>query len=248
LPSITPEHVNQLITIESHVHYGQAPPPGIERPFVSLQRPSPVLLSAPHGARTHRCSAQEDWHEEDEYTAGLALLLSELCGTSVIATVWRSDQEDPNWHYPSTSPYKREVQRLVEAGDIRWVIDLHGMGETRLPPPLLVDLGTRRDRQSLPQEQLDRLARLLETHLGAGTVSHNVYSASRKNRTVTAYSQDTLGIHAVQVELKPSVRVPFRRTDASRFAEEGPFSASPEQVIALMQALAGFIELLLVLL
>jgi hypothetical protein len=187
---------------------------------------------------------QEDWHEEDEYTAGLALLLSELCGTSAIATIWRADYEDPNWHYASTSRYKREIQRLVEVNGIRWVIDLHGMGETRLAPPLLIDLGTRRKKQSLPQRQIDELTRLLETHLGVGTVSYNVYAASRKNRTITAYSQDTLSIRAVQVEMKPSVRVPFRRTDASSFAADGPFSASLEKVTGLMQALADFVEYL----
>ena len=35
-----------------------------------------------------------------------------------------------------------------------------------------------------------------------------------------------------------SVRVPSRRTGASRFAAEGPFSAPPERVTALVQALA----------
>ena len=134
------------------------------------------------------------------------------------------------------------MQRLVAAAGSRWVIDLHGPGETRLPPPLLVDLGTRRERQSLPQGQLEKLARLLGTRLGAGRVSHNVYPASPKNRTVTAFSLDTLGIHAVQVEMKPSGRVPFRRSDASAFPAEGPFSAPPEKVTTLMRALADFVE------
>ena len=102
---ITPVHLNQLITIESHIHYGEPPPPGI-LPFVAIDRESPILLSAPHGARTHRNSSDDEWHEEDEYTAGMALLLSELCETSVVGTIWRTDDSDPNYHGEARSPYQ----------------------------------------------------------------------------------------------------------------------------------------------
>ena len=70
--------IERLIQAESHLHYGEAPPPGVE-PFVVIERDSPVLVSAPHGTRTYRNSADEKWHEEDEFTAGIRLLLG-TCG------------------------------------------------------------------------------------------------------------------------------------------------------------------------
>jgi hypothetical protein len=240
---ITPEHVQRLVQIESDVHYNEAPPPG-EEPFVLVRRDSPVLLSAPHGARTFRFSDEEVWHEEDEYTAALALLLSELCGTSVIATIWRTDDSDPNYRYEAQSPYKQELRELVGEQKVHWLLDLHGAKEARMKACQKVDLGTRKELQSLPSEQLDRLAQLFQARLGQETVSHNLFAAQTKDRSITAFSHGTLGIHSVQIEMKPSVRVPFRRTDASRFAQDGPYAAAQESVLAAMQALVDFIEYL----
>lgn len=237
---INTDHIDQLVAIESHVHYAETPPPGRD-PFLVVPRPSPVLLSAPHGAITFRNHARQVWHDEDDYTAGLTLLLSEWCGTSAIATTWRTAQSDPNYHRRPKSPYKRALERLVNDMGIRWVIDLHGAADTSLPPHQVVDLGTRKTKRSLPHIQLDRLTTLIESKLGQDTVSHNRFPAHVDGRTITAYSHGVLGLHAVQIELKSAVRVPVRRADATAYAIEGPFSAHAQDVIGLMQAIADFI-------
>lgn len=240
MPTVTADHISQLIAIEAHVHYAEPPAPRRD-PFVVVRRLSPVLLSAPHGAITYRNNERQVWHDEDDYTAGMALLLAEVCQTSAMATIWRTEGSDPNYHGEERSSYKRALKRLVEEAGVRWVIDLHGLADASLPPRQLVDLGTRRKKRSLPGEQLDRLAELLEGRLGRGTVNHNKYAAETDHRTITAYSHGTLGLHAVQVEMKSAVRVPLRRTDATAYAENGPFSARPEDVIGMLQALADFV-------
>ena len=230
----------KLVSIESHVHYGEPPPPGRE-PFVTRRRSLPVLISAPHGAITHRNSRHEEWHQEDDYTAGLALLLAERCRTSVIATLWRTDGEDPNHHGEDNSAYKRALKRQVDRGDVRWVIDLHAARDESMPRDVLVDLGTRREKQSLPPAHLAELTRLIEGRLGAGSVSHNIFPARVNRRTITAYSHGVLGLHAVQVEMKSAARVPERRVDATAYAESGPFSARPGNIVGTLQALADFV-------
>src|SRR5260370_10447815 len=117
--------IERLIRIEAHVHYGEAPPPSVE-PFIVFTRSSPILVSAPHGSRTLRVARGEVWHEEDEYTGGIALLLSEHAGTSVIANVWRSDTCDPNIHEEKVCAYKRQMRKIITSKKIRWVLDLHG--------------------------------------------------------------------------------------------------------------------------
>jgi len=97
--------IEQLIKIEAGIHYFEFPLPG-QSPFTVVQRESPIILSAPHGAMTFRDTHKEIWHEEDEYTAGMALLLSEICNTSVIATTWRTEDSDPNEHGEERSAYK----------------------------------------------------------------------------------------------------------------------------------------------
>jgi hypothetical protein len=238
--SIQRQHVDQLIAVEAHVHYG-VPPPSGRAPFVAVRRTSSVLFSAPHGAITYRNSHREMWHDEDDYTAGMALLLAELCGTAAIATIWRTDGEDPNYHLEASSAYKRALGRLVAECGVRWVIDLHGARDASMPRHQLVDLGTRRDRQSLSPDLLARLEGRIEDRLGPGTVSHNVFPARVRNRTIAAFCQDTLGISSVQVEMKSAVRAPQRRVDATAFAKEGPYSAPPERVVGMLQALADFV-------
>jgi hypothetical protein len=148
--------------IESNVHYGEPPPPEQE-PFVLIDRDSSILFSAPHGCRTYRDRRGDTWHDEDEYTAGMALLLSEICNTSVIATTWRTDHSDPNDTYEDNSPYKRAIRELKNNGKIHWVIDLHGAGlnSSKMFETQLVDLGTGTSNQSMPADVLDTLSTAL---------------------------------------------------------------------------------------
>jgi hypothetical protein len=241
MATIIPEHINQLIQLEANVHYGEAPPPG-QMPFVVVRRPSSVLLSAPHGARTYRNNEDEEWHEEDEYTAGMALLLSELCDTSMIATLWRTEDSDPNEHGEMRSAYKQALKQLVREQPILWVLDLHGAREDN-PQTKLVDLGTRKKLQSFPEDNIGKLVELIQARLGNNAVSRDGIAATNPNR-ITAYCQEQLRIPAMQLEMKPSVRVVWRRPDSSSFAKLGPYSAPPEQIQGMLQALADFIEYL----
>lgn len=100
--------IEKLIQLESNIHYTEPPPPE-RQPFVSISRKSPIILSAPHGAITFRKNNSEIWHQEDEYTASIALLVSEVCQTSVIATSWRTCDSDPNESDEEKSNYKKEL-------------------------------------------------------------------------------------------------------------------------------------------
>jgi hypothetical protein len=235
------EHLRELVRIESQVHYAVPPPDGMA-PFVIVRRPSPILLSAPHGAITYRGNAREEWHQEDDYTGGMALLLAERCGTSAMATVWRTDDSDPNYHCEPRSPYKRALHTLVAEMGVRWVVDLHASADASLPARVLVDLGTRRELQSLPRAQLDRLRGLIEAALGPRTVSQDRFPARRAGRTITAFCHGALGLHAVQVEMKSAVRALVRRRDATAYAEWGPYRADPADVLGMMRALAEFVS------
>jgi hypothetical protein len=233
--------VEELIRIEAHVHYGEPPPPDVY-PFVTVTRESHVLISAPHGSRTFRNSPTERWHEEDEYTAGIALLLGERCRTCVIANVWRSDECDPNQHPEDQCAYKRALRKLAVQERINCVLDLHGAAsDSRALGNCLVDLGTRKSRKSMDPHHRDRLHEFIEAAFGKGSVSIDGFAAVDSGR-ITAFCQEHLKIQAVQIEMKPAVRVPLRRCDASAFAKQGPFSASHENVVKMIVALETFIR------
>ena len=250
-------HVNtidQLIQIEKGIHYTELPSPG-RAPFVVVRRESEIILSAPHGAMTFRNNNDEIWHEEDEYTAGMALLLSEICGTSVIATIWRTADSDPNEHGEQRSSYKQELRRLAETTNVRWLIDLHGASEDsdKLAPEQKIDLGIGKDNEYLPKIAHASLVGILDKYLGKGVTDRNGkngFSAKDKNRIAAfAHQPLGLGLNSVQIEMKPSVRVPLRRIDSSTYQKSssecgGPYSAPSKNVLGMMQSLVEFIEYL----
>ena len=240
--------IQRLIQIESQIHYGELPPPGMQ-PFVSIQRNSTVILSAPHGARTFRNNNAEIWHEEDEYTAGMALLLSEICQTSVIATTWRTEESDPNEHGENRSSYKQALHRLIDSSSSKptWLIDLHGASEesTRLDKDQKMDLGKGKRSEYLSVGEAQILKETLEKYLEKGCAERNGkpgWDAENEHR-IASFAH-ALGLSSVQIEMKPSVRVPLRRLDASMYAKKGPYPLDFQkvQVIEMLQALTDFIE------
>jgi hypothetical protein len=106
-----------------------------------------------------------------------------------------------------------------------------------------VDLGTRKMKQSMNVGHRDKLREIIESAFGKGAVSHDIFAALDDGR-ITAFCQEQLKGQAIQIEMKPSVRVPFRRCYASSFAKQGPFSATPDDVMNMLGALEAFISYL----
>ncbi len=247
MTEITEQHLQRLIQIESQIHYSTPPDPP-RNPFVVIERESPVLISAPHGAICLRNDQNHLWHEEDEYTAGMAILLGEICNTSVIATTWKTIDSDPNYHFENRSSYKQEIRRLTEARNIKWVFDLHGAGlnSQTLEKTVLIDFGTRNELKSFNPETLDILKEDILTMLGNNVISENKFPAyaTKNQMSVTAFCQDKLDVDAVQIEMKPFVRVPVRRIDSSAYLSGEHYTGNSQMVIAMIQSIANIIDYL----
>lgn len=253
---ITQGHINQLIEIESQVRY-DTPPPSGEKPFIVVPKNSPVLLSAPHGAQTYRDSKKEKWHEEDEYTGGLAQLLGEICEVSVIATVYRNDEYDPNYVRNDNVAYKQEIRSLIENSGVKYVIDLHGaaLKSTYLEPNQTIDIGFRCDAKH-ERSMAGRHIRYLEQCLKATegkcdpscfVVERNKLPA-RGRGTITSFVFCVFGldsehdVQAVQIEMKPQIRIVRRFSTASLYKSCGPYEADSSCIMHLLQSLADFIN------
>ena len=162
MTQITPEHISQLISLESEVNYDKSPLEGKD-PFIVIENDSRVLISAPHGARTFRNNTEQIWHEEDEYTAGMALLLGEICAVPVITTNCRNDGYDPNYTPDLSVPYKQALGRLIEQYHVCFVIDLHGAAlySEKLDPRQTIDLGLRQNgKENAPSMNIVHVRKL----------------------------------------------------------------------------------------
>lgn len=248
MTEVTEQHLQRLIQIESQVHYSTpAHPP--RKPFVVIERESPVLISAPHGAICLRNDQKQIWHEEDEFTAGMAILLGEICNTSVIATTWKTIDSDPNYHFENQSPYKQEIRRLAEARKLKWIFDLHGaaLNSQTLGQTEIIDFGTRKEHKSFNPETLDILKNNVENRLGKNNIiSENKFPAyaTKNQMSITAFCQENLNIDSLQIEMKPFVRIPVRRIDSSAYLSGEQYVGNKQMVIAMIQSLSDIIEYL----
>jgi hypothetical protein len=260
MTEITREHINRLIEIESIVRYDELPPSG-QVPFLVNNRQSSILLSAPHGAKTYRNSKKEVWHEEDEYTAGIAQLLGELCDVSVIATIFKNEKYDPNFTDNIEIAYKKEIASLIMEKDteVKFVIDLHGaaLNSPTLSPQQTIDLGFRSEEdkeRSITNEHIEQLEVCLQNTGETCTpdcfvVGRNRFSASSPG-TITSFVFNNFGlqkehkVQSVQIEVKPQVRIAHRFPTAMLYKSCGQYAADPNCVMHLLQSLVEFIEYL----
>lgn len=131
--------------------------------------------------------------------------------------------------------------------------DLHGASEnsTSLADKQKVDLGLGKGGEYLPTRAYQSLVAMLEKQLGKSVCERNGkdgFQAQNKNR-IAAFAHQGLGLNSVQIEMKPSVRVSRRRVDSSMYGKDpskngGPYSAPPQNVLGMLQALVEFIEYL----
>ncbi|MCQ3935715.1 MAG: hypothetical protein DPW18_01585 [Chloroflexi bacterium] len=259
MEKLTLAHIEKLVELEKQVRYDDFPPVG-QLPFEVINYDSPVLLSAPHGAITFRNDGKQIWHEEDEYTAGMALLLSEICNTPAIVMKAKCGEYDPNYTEREDIPYKREIQRLIEERGIRFVIDLHGaaMYSPTLDADQTIDLGIRQkspaDTSSIGLEHVEQLELLFST-MEPGckssdfVVRRNRFSASNPGTITTFASKhksinSDMNVQAIQIEMKPQLRVVKRLPSATLYKSCGPFEANPLSVLHTLQSLVNFVAYL----
>lgn len=255
---ITPEHINRLINLESGINYDKPPLEGKE-PFIVIENDAPVLISAPHGARTFRNNKEQVWHEEDEYSAGMTLLLGELCSVPVIATHCRNNSYDPNYTPDVSVSYKQALGRLIQQHNVRFVIDLHGaaLHSEKLDPKQTIDLGFRQngngDEPSIKITHIEKLESLLmdtgKFDASCFVVGRNKFPGAWKGTVITFAASQKIPatgkkVQAIQIEMKPQVRIANRYPTATLYKSCGPYQAQAENVMHMLQSLVDFIDYL----
>lgn len=221
--------VQRLMTLEADVMYQEPPSDEDDREFGYKAGCLPILLSAPHSAVHTRCGKLK---EEDEYTAGIARLVSGKSGAHVMWLRRRSD-EDANWDHQSH--YKEVLADIVQKNGIWFVLDIHGAAATR---PFDIAVGTANGKSC--SEVAENL--IVSTLRDRGLVVEvNPYGFQAAGEgTVTYFARNALRISAVQLELNAHLRVPQRRSDAS---DSEPFtSRDPKLIVAAVESLTTVVQ------
>ena len=230
--------LSRLQMYESQVDYKTPPEPG-NPAFRFRPGKLPILLSASHGTAHKRNGLLK---EEDDYTAGLVLLVAEITGAHAIYT-WRRSEDDPN--YDTHSPYKKALRLIIRRYGIHFVLDIHGCAAYR---EFGLALGTNRG-QSCPDQRLVIL-QVLEKQgfrpsgpwLSRVDID-GVFTGGggQKQETITRYVSQKLNVPAAQLEINPYLRVVRRRPDAT---DRDPFEGEPQHILRLIRTLAALVSAL----
>jgi len=189
---------------------------GAEADARFVNRNSRVLLTAPHAVNHHR-----DGHPKlaDRRTGGLAELLGELTGASVLSAIGRV----PDWRQwaEREDPFARQLAQLLPGVD--YVLDLHGMTDQH-GRQLCIGTGAN------PSGPTMRTARHLQVLLAPFAVTLDDPFTAAGGHTVVTRVQSLGGPVALQLEITAALRDPEEHPElANRFV---PVLASAISAIA----------------
>lgn len=228
--------LQRLVALESQIEYRSPPPPGAAE-FTYLPGELPILLSAPHGAAHIRNGRLKP---EDEYTAGICLMIAEHTGAHVLYSHNRAPC-DPNWD--RNVPYKHKLRSILSSDGLRCVVDVHGASPKR---DFGLAVGTMRGR-SLPGLRaplLDSLQRRGFSEAGCDLQRLDVDSqftgaGGKRQETVTRFVWDELGVPAVQLEINARLRIVTRLLKTARAT---PFQGDHALIEHTIDSLAALIR------
>ena len=193
--------------------------------FAYIRGTTPILVSAPHGAKHYR-TKEARWKAEDAYTASLAVELGKLTGAHVLY-VKNKAGEDPN--NDEGTHYKEFLKKVVKENDIRFVLDLHGSDSHR---PYKIDVGIMNNVVALCSCPTYR--DLIEhTFSGFEPRVFNQNFSARGKGTVTYFAKNVLGIEAAQIEINANYRIVESKSTG--------FKADPRNILDLVTRLRSLI-------
>jgi hypothetical protein len=172
--------------------------------FEKGEEDTTILLTAPHTTAYIRDSDQET-QPAAIYTGALIQLLQDYTGAHILYTVKKD--ADPSFY--AGSPFKQEMERIVEDHEIDVVIDLLGAGASH---NFAIDIGTD-DGTYIEDTYPADLNALAEQQEVGPVVLNNTFSASSE-QTIAAFSHRELGLASMQLQIQSSFRNPRENEEA----------------------------------
>ena len=165
-----------------------------QRGYKFIKGNYPILLSAPHAARTIQKGKIK---LRENYVGAFVQNLSKICRVYGIYTT--NIIHDPNSN--NSSKYKIKIKQLIEKGLIKLVIDIHGLHKSQ---EFDVDIGTYNYQSILGNIKIIDILKKSFNKNGFENISENFFTTTIKD-TVTNFSYNN-GIPAVQLEINKSSR------------------------------------------
>lgn len=159
----------------------------------------PIVISSPHAVNHPR---EGRLKLADTFTGSLALQLASLTNAHVIVYS-HTAQEDPN--YDNDGPYKQQIISLVEETHSRFVLDLHGIRQSRVED---IAIGTALGKTLGQQtEILNILLHLLRNSDFSNILVNDPHRFNAvRSTTITSFVWRKLNVPALQLEIHKKYR------------------------------------------
>ena len=161
----------------------------------------PILLSAPHAARTIR---NGEVRTRELFVGSFVNNLSKSCKVYGIYTT--HIVPDPNRY--NFSNYKTKIKKIIDNNEIKFVLDVHGSSDHHI---FDVDIGTYNYKSLHGNLEIVKIIKSSLRKYGFEKISENFFTKTPRN-TVTFFSY-CLGIPSLQLEIQKSNRYPRYKKD-----------------------------------
>lgn len=164
--------------------------------IIVFERPSPIILTAPHAVKHSRYG---DIKEEDKYTGSLTIWLAKQLNASAIV---------PHYFNPDLSHITQLSPGFISSLDelslkSAILIDIHGMKDTH-SSGLCIGTGN----QDIEQAPISKFVNNLFLSMSEWDPSHNFPFSAQSSHTLVNYTEENVGIPALQLEIPKRFRVP----------------------------------------
>ncbi len=161
----------------------------------------PLLLSASHAHRHKRPNLENRIKQNEPWTKYIAKAIAENTQSSCIYSITKQEK-DPNYYPIKENPYKKEIKKLVNNNQVKYLIDIHGLSDKHQYDFGIFYLKRFRNSKNFAYE----IAENLNQEKLRNCLIHILHFKEDDQETIAEFGSETLKIPSIQIEIARYIR------------------------------------------
>ncbi len=160
-----------------------------------------IIFTAPHHKEHRRPTLSGTLKQEEKYTDLIVKNLAEDIDSYALLA-GDTTKYDPNYHKLNSNPFKKELKKVVEENQIKYLVDIHGMHEEKKYDIAIYYEKWFRNSRELAYTFADamRSGELKKANI------HILFFNNGTQETIATYASKELRIPAIQIEIAKYIR------------------------------------------
>ncbi len=162
---------------------------------------TPLLLSAPHTHRHKRPNLENRIKQSEPWTKYIAKAIAENTNSYCIYSI-QKQEKDPNYYPLKENPYKKEIKKLADKNQIKYLIDIHGLSDKHQ-----YDFGIFYQKRFRNSKKLAyAIAEELNKERLRKCLIHILHFKQNDQETIAEFGAEQLKIPSIQIEIARYIR------------------------------------------